>query len=221
MKILSFQVEDLIKTRLDILVEGTRKSQSEYMRTALKQLLNKNKDLISSIENSENIEHLVPEKHKDVSKSLGSLTTYDRAVIKSWENAYNLSNTRVFAPPIKTVLNKLRKEGFSQSDILTLVSNCRKSPMVRKLEQMSGAKAPPLSSILSAKMVPHLLFLLEEDIVEDHEDIEDYKRVEIDNAWQYIPDKNKDQFREEIMACTCVEAIEACGDKWAELVKND
>ena len=219
-QIISVQVDDLIKNRLDILAQAKGKTQSDIMRTAINQYLNKNRADIVSIETSKEEDTKVP---KESSVSLGSLTTYDRAVIKEWELAYGLSNTRVFAPPIKQVLNKLRKEGFSQTDILHMVRHCREVPIVRTLEQKTGAKAPPLSSILSAKMVPYLLELLDDGEQEECLDfsLEDYKRECMDEVWDEIPHEQMDKFRLDIMGCKDKEEVDACIGEYMERVKHD
>lgn len=210
-QIISCQVDDLIKKRLDEISKLTEKNQSDIMRAGIERELNKMEKTISS-----------SFKGTKETKKLGSLTALDSEVINEWKSTYNLGNVRVFAPPVKAVLNNLRKEGFTQDEILKLVRGCRKVPMVNKLEEATGRKAPPLSSILTAKMVPHLLFLLdEEEEVESDVSLEDYKRETLDEVWDEIPPLYQDKFRKEMMACASCEAVDILVGVWMEGVYGD
>lgn len=144
----------------DILLEAAEKldtTVSDYVRQAVAEKYTRNltifkplKELIADLERT-----AVPrgKKKRKVSKA-------DEHLVNVWKAVYEVpGGNRTFWPPILSTLNSLRDEGFTDEDIEDLIRVSVENDWLRV--RSSRGDIPPLSTILSSKVVGQLVGLLE------------------------------------------------------------
>jgi len=143
---------------------------------------------------------------KDVKlpKKKSPFTEDDHIVVALWREIYRVpDNVRLFYPAIKKCLTNLRKT-LSQEDILRAVKVSETNSLVQKF-----GNPPPLSSILSEKMISHLVLQSEMQTKKtDYPDILNYMNYMLFTQAANVPVEKLDSYVDAIKNCKTKEEMQ-------------
>jgi predicted DNA-binding protein len=133
-------------------------------------------------------------------------------VIKVYNDVFfpGTDGPRHFYPAIITTVKQARKGGLSMEDICELIRISPQHSFIK--DQVNSGVPPPVSSILSAKMIAALLVLQakveEKETTMSANDLVEYKYDMLDKFFDSVLDKDKDSFRESLLACETEKEVE-------------
>jgi hypothetical protein len=140
-------------------------------------------------------------------KRKSPFTDDDKEVVALWREMYGVpTNVRLYYPAIKACLKKLRRD-LSQMEILQAVKISAENSLVRKM-----GNPPPLSSILSEKMMSHLLLQVsmrsETGGTNEQVNIRQFKNYMLFEMAKNVPVDSIDEYVEKIKQCTTKEQMQ-------------
>ena len=191
---------------LEALVKSTQKTKSDLVKLAVWSMCNAKKaDISISVHE---LSKLTSGEKRSAKKKPHSLTPEDHILISTWRKTFNIpEKARIFAPAILNTIWNARRAGLTQEELITLVELAPRNRWVR--EQVTAGVAPPLSAILSEKMIPHLLMLVPQSgEQEGTEELEDYKINSVEANWSSVSPGIRDSFRESVMGCATRDDID-------------
>jgi len=206
---------DALHSQLEALVKSTDKTKSDLIKLAVYSMCNAIKADISI--SKQDISKLTSGEKRSAKKKPRSLTEEDHILISTWKEVFNLSEkTRIFAPAVLNVSWNARRAGLTQEELVTLIKSSPRNRWVR--DQTRAGVAPPLSALLSEKMIPHLLMLLPQEGEEllAIQSLDEYKRDIIDKYWNDVTPALRDSFRESILDCTSFSDADRLAENFRE-----
>ena len=208
---------DALHSNLEALVKSTQKTKSDLVKLAVWSMCNAKKaDISISVHE---LSKLTSGEKRSAKKKPHSLTPEDHILISTWRKTFNIpEKARIFAPAILNTIWNARRAGLTQEELITLVELAPRNRWVR--EQVTAGVAPPLSAILSEKMIPHLLMLVPQSgEQEGTEELEDYKINAIERYWDFVFKEDQDQFRDAIMGYDSTAEVDSAIKHWVDNVK--
>lgn len=167
------------------------------------------KTIVKLINSIVDVSNLSITKSKDdanpveIPKKKSPFTEDDKIVVALWREIYKVpENVRLFYPAIKKCLLNLRKT-LSQEEILRAVKVSEFNSLVRKF-----GNPPPLSSILSEKMMSHLVLQSEMQTKKtDSPDLQVYMNYMLFTESQNVHPARLDSYVDAIKKCKTKEEM--------------
>jgi hypothetical protein len=134
-------------------------------------------------------------------------TEDDKEIVALWREMYQVpDNVRLYYPAIKACLKKLRKD-LTQIEILQAVKISAENSLVRKM-----GNPPPLSSILSEKMMGHLVLQVNmrqaKGETGEQVNIRQFKNYMLFELAHNVPVDSIDEYIERVKRCETKEQMQ-------------